>query len=267
VTVDFHSHTSESDGTLSPADLVARMRARGVSWFSITDHDTLRAYDGLDTAGLRLIPGIEINTTWNGADVHILGYRIPLGPSPLAHVLEANRTHRRSRIDRMVEKLAVAGYPVTLDEILAESGGGHALGRPHVAKALVRRGHVRDIDAAFRELLSFGKPAYTPSHHITAPEAIDVIRAAGGIAVVAHPGRLWEEKMLDALIEHGLDGIEVFYPTHTTQQRAAFRAIAARHNLVMTAGADFHDPKRNPNGVGVDVDPDDIRPFLDLVAA
>jgi hypothetical protein len=267
LTVDFHSHTSESDGTLSPVQLVGRMRARGVSWFSITDHDTMRAYEHLDAPGQRVIAGIEINTTWDGSDVHILGYRIPTGPSPLADVLERNREHRRARIDRMVEKLNAAGYPITVAHVLAESGGGHALGRPHVAKALIRHGLVRDIDTAFRELLSWGKPGYTPSHHISPIEAIDVIRASGGIAVVAHPGRLHDEAILDGLIEHGLDGIEVFYPTHSTQQRASLRAKAARHGLVMTAGSDFHDPARNANGVGVDVDPDDIQPFLDLLAA
>ena len=266
MTVDFHAHTNESDGTLAPAELVAKMRARGVSWFSITDHDTTRAYDAIDAPGQRVIAGIEINTTWDGSDVHILGYRIPLGPSPLADALAANRAHRRTRIERMIGKLNAAGYPLSLEHVLAESGGGHALGRPHVAKALIRNGMVRDVDAAFRDLLSWGKPAYTPSHHITPVDAIDVIRASGGVAVVAHPGRLKDDAILDRLVEHGLDGIEVFYPTHSTQQRATFRARAARFGLVMTAGSDFHDPGYNANGVGVDVDPDDVKPFLDLIA-
>ena len=267
MTVDFHSHTTESDGSLPPADLVARMRARGVSWFSITDHDTTRAYDAVDAPGQRVVPGIEINTTWDGSDVHILGYGIPTGPSRLADALAANREHRRARIDRMIGALNAAGYPVTLDQVLTESGGGYALGRPHVAKALVRYGMVRDVNAAFRDLLSWGKPAYTPSHHITPVEAIDVIRASGGIAVLAHPGRLSDDAILDALVEHGLDGIEVFYPTHSTQQTAHYRAKAAHYGLVMSAGSDFHDPQRNARGVGVDVDPADIQPFLDRVAA
>jgi 3',5'-nucleoside bisphosphate phosphatase len=242
------------------------MRARGVSWFSITDHDTTRAYASVEARGQHVVPGIEINTTWEGSDVHVLGYRIPTGPSPLADIIEANRSHRRRRIDTMVAGLNAAGYPVTVEQVLAESGGGHALGRPHVAKALVRAGMVRDVKTAFEELLSRGKPGYAPSHHITPLEAIEVVRRSGGVPVLAHPGRLKDEAILDDLAERGLEGLEVFYPTHTPQQTAHFRAKAARYGLVMTAGSDFHDERYNKAGVGVDVDEADVRPFLDLVA-
>ncbi len=242
------------------------MRARGVSWFSITDHDTTRAYDALDAPGQHVIPGIEINTTWDGSDVHILGYGIATGPSPLAEVIERNRAHRRARIDTMVHGLNVAGYPVTVEQVLSESGGGHALGRPHVAKALVRNGMIRDVQTAFTELLSHGKPGYAPSYHITPLEAIEVVRRSGGIPVLAHPGRLKDAKILDDLATQGLAGLEVFYPTHTTQQTAHYRAQASRYGLVMTAGSDFHDERWNTRGVGMDVDEADVRPFLDLVA-
>jgi hypothetical protein len=154
---------------------------------------------------------------------------------------------------------------VTVNQVLAESGGGHALGRPHVAKALVRNGMVPDVKAAFDRLLSRGRPGYAPSHHITPGEAIDVVRRSGGVPVLAHPGRLNDQTILDALAEGGLAGLEVFYPTHTTQQVAHYRGKAARYGLVMTAGSDFHDERWNARGVGVDVDEADIRPFLDLV--
>jgi predicted metal-dependent phosphoesterase TrpH len=166
----------------------------------------------------------------------------------------------------MVGGLNRAGYPVSVEQVLAESGGGHALGRPHVAKALVRNGMIRDVQAAFDELLSHGKPGYAPSLHITPREAIEVVRASGGVAVLAHPGRLKDESILDELVEHGLAGLEVFYGTHTTQQTAHYRAKAKRYDLVMTAGSDFHDERWNVRGVGMDVDEADIRPFLDLVA-
>ncbi|BDE06924.1 PHP-like protein [Vulcanimicrobium alpinum] len=266
MTVDFHSHTRESDGTLTPRELVGMMKARGVSWFSITDHDTTRAYEAVDAPGQHVIPGIEINTTWDGSDVHILGYGIPTGPSPLAETLARNRTHRRARVDAMVRGLNAAGYPLTVEQVLAQSDGGHALGRPHVAKALVLHGMVPDIETAFRTLLSRGTPGYAPSTHITPFEAIDVVRACGGVAVLAHPGRLRDDAIVDDLVAAGLAGIEVFYPTHTTQQTAHYRAAAARANLVMTAGSDFHDVRWNARGVGVDVDPSDVRPFLELVA-
>ncbi|GAC1580134.1 MAG: PHP domain-containing protein [Candidatus Elarobacter sp.] len=266
MTVDFHSHTLESDGTLTPAELVAKMRARGVSWFSITDHDTTRAYESVDAPGQHVIPGIEINTTWHGGDVHVLGYAIPTGPSPLGDVLERNRASRRNRIDVIVAGLNGAGYPITVEQVLAESDGGHALGRPHVAKALIRNGMISDVSAAFRELLSDGKPGYAPSYHITPLEAIDVVRESGGIPVLAHPGRLKDDAVIHELVERGLAGIEVFYMTHTTEQVARYRDVARRYGLVMTAGSDFHDERYNKNGVGMDVDEADIRPFLDLVA-
>jgi predicted metal-dependent phosphoesterase TrpH len=242
------------------------MRARGVSWLSITDHDTTRAYDAIDAAGLRLVPGIEINTTWNGSDVHILGYRIPTGTSVLAATIERNREHRRARIDTMVAGLNGAGYPLTVEQVLVESQGAHALGRPHVAKALVRNGMIRDVQAAFDQLLTSGKPGYAPSHHITPAEAIELIRASGGVPVLAHPGRLKDEAIIAELVASGLVGIEVFYPTHSTQQIGHYRTLAGRFGLVMTGGSDFHDPRWNARGVGMDIDELDIRPFLDLVA-
>ncbi len=266
MTVDFHSHTLESDGSLAPAELVARMRARGVGWFSITDHDTTRAYAGLAAPGQRLVPGTEINTTWEGSDVHVLGYGVPTGPSPLAEVLERNRGFRRGRIETMVGKLNRAGYPLTVEQVLAESNGGHALGRPHVAKALVRGKLVSDVATAFRDLLSAGKPAYAPSLHISPFEAIAVVRASGGVPVLAHPGRLADDAIVAELVAHGLRGIEVFYPTHSAEQVARYRALARRHGLVMTAGSDFHDERYNKGGVGMDVDEADLRPFLELVA-
>ena len=267
--VDFHSHTSASDGTLPPDELLALMRRRNVALLSITDHDTLRAYDDAsvrDFDGARIVPGIEINTTWQGNDVHILGYGFALGPSRLADTIERNRTHRRERMEQMVRRLNAAGYPITVEAVLAEAAGANAIGRPHVAKALIRAGIIPDIDTAFRKLLANGGAGYVPSHHITPQEAIALISESGGVPVLAHPGRLKDESLIDDLAESGIVGIEVFYPTHQPGQIALFRAKAARYGLVMTAGSDFHDPRYNTRGVGMDVDEDDIRPFLDLVA-
>jgi predicted metal-dependent phosphoesterase TrpH len=266
MTIDFHSHTRESDGALSPPELVAMMRARGVGIFSITDHDTMRAYGQFDADFATVVPGIEINTTWEDNEVHVLGYAVPLGEeTPLARVLAENRDFRRTRIDRMVANLNAAGYPIAVADVVAESDGGDAMGRPHVAKALIRAGLVRDIESAFRDLLTRGKPGYLPSNYITPAQAIDVIRDSGGVPVLAHPGRLKDESIVDELIEHGLAGLEVFYPSHSPAQTAHFRAKAARHGLVMTAGSDFHDIRWHTRGVGMDVEEADIRPFLDLV--
>jgi 3',5'-nucleoside bisphosphate phosphatase len=266
VIVDFHSHTRESDVALAPEELVAMMRARGVRIFSITDHDTMRAYGAFAAGFGTVIPGIEINTTWEDNEVHVLGYGLPLGDdTPLAKVLGENREFRRTRMDRIVANLTAAGYAITVADVVAESDGGDALGRPHVAKALIRKGVAKDVDSCFRDLLVRGKPGYMPSNYITPAQAIDVIREAGGIPVLAHPGRLKDDSVIEELVEHGLAGLEVFYPTHNASQTAIFRERAAHHDLVMTAGSDFHDIRYNTRGVGMEVDDADIKPFLDLV--
>jgi predicted metal-dependent phosphoesterase TrpH len=267
VIVDFHSHTRESDGALPPEQLVALMRARGVRIFSITDHDTLRAYGQFEAGFARVIPGIEINTTWNDNEVHVLGYNVPLGEdTPLAKILAENREFRRTRIDRIVANLNAAGKAISVADVVAESDGGDALGRPHVAKALVKKGYASTVQSCFDDLLVRGKPGYMPSNYITPAQAIDVIRASGGVPVLAHPGRLKDESVIGELIEHGLAGLEVFYPTHNASQTAIFRERATRHGLVMTGGSDFHDARYNTRGVGMDIDEADLAPFLKLVA-
>ena len=265
--VDFHSHTTNSDGSLSTPELVAAMERRGVSVFAITDHDSVRAYAELPPTKARTVPGIEINTTRDGVDVHILGYGFsPAADGALARTLRANQEARRARIRTMVERLARAGYPLTDEMVAAEAKGSESLGRPHVAKALVRAGMVRDVQTVFAQLISRNGPAYVPSSHISAPEAIEAIVQSGGVPVLAHPGRLHDYAVVDDLAERGLLGIEVFYPTHTTAQVAYFRAQAARLGLVMTAGSDFHDARWNASVVGVEVEAGDIEPFLELVA-
>jgi predicted metal-dependent phosphoesterase TrpH len=243
------------------------MHERGVGIFSITDHDTLTAYGQFEAPkNARVVTGIEINTTYNDGEVHVLGYRLPLEPSPLTDVLEANRKARRSRIGRIVQQLRDVGHDITLEHVHAEAEENASLGRPHVGKALVRLGIASDIEHAFRNFLRRGAPGYVPSTHITPHEAIDVIIASGGFAVLAHPGRLKDYNMIGELVEHGLKGLEVFYPTHEPAQVQYFRDQAKKHGLVMSAGSDFHDIRYHKRGVGAEVDETDIRAFLDLVA-
>jgi 3',5'-nucleoside bisphosphate phosphatase len=165
----------------------------------------------------------------------------------------------------MVAQLRTAGYGITLDDVLNEAVDAKALGRPHIAKALIRAGITPDVDAAFRTLLRRGRPGYVPSTHITPQAAIATIRAAGGIAVLAHPGRLKDRSLIDELAREGLQGLEVFYPLHDSDDLRMFREKAAIYGLVKTAGADFHDIRYHTRGVGVDVEAAEIRPFLDLV--
>jgi hypothetical protein len=167
----------------------------------------------------------------------------------------------------MVERLRQAGYTLTLEDVLRESGGALAIGRPHVAKALVRLGVVDSVDAAFKQALSRGKPGYVPQLYTTPEQAIQKITAAGGIPVLAHPGRLKDRILIDELADRGLRGLEVFYPLHDAADTAEFRETARRYGLVMTAGMDFHDIRYHTRGVGMEVDAQDLAPFFDLVGA
>jgi predicted metal-dependent phosphoesterase TrpH len=264
--VDFHSHTRNSDGSLSTAELVESMDRRGVRIFSITDHDSTRAYDELPESRARIVPGIEINTTRDGVDIHILGYGFdPSAAAPIHATLEANRRARTARIKTMIERLVGAGYPLTEEMVATEAGGSESLGRPHVAKALVRAGMVKDVQTVFNDLVGRSGPGFVPSAHITAPEAIEAIARSGGVPVLAHPGRLSDYTIIDEMAERGVVGLEVFYPSHTPTQIAHFRKAAERLGLVMTGGSDFHDARWNSSTVGMDVEEADIKPFLNLI--
>jgi predicted metal-dependent phosphoesterase TrpH len=269
VLVDFHCHTSESDGTLLPAQLGAAMRARGVEVFAVTDHDSLGAFAKLDgSAGsAHVVSGIELNTTYRGNEVHILGYGFPLDAPEMRAAIESNRRHRERRAERMIEQLAAAGYSLDVGSARAEAGhADSSLGRPHVARALIRAGYVPDIDTAFRTLLTAGKPGYVPSTYMQPQEALQIVKRCGGVPVLAHPGRLKDESIVEELAGAGLVGLEVFYPTHGPNQVAHYRALASRYGLVMTGGSDFHDLRYNPRGVGMEVERSDIVPFLDLIS-
>lgn len=264
--VDFHSHTYESDGTLSPQALVDFMAERHVEIFSISDHDTLSAYGQFTLPpGMRVVVGIEINTTYRENEVHVLGYNVAPDAPALTEMIEHNCSERLKRVERMVSQLRRAGYSITLDAVLREGDSAKALGRPHVGKALVRSGAVPDIDYAFRHLLRSGKPGYVPSMHVTPHEAIDAIAACGGVSVLAHPGRLKDRVIIDELAAAGLNGLEVFYPRHDADDVRIFSAKAKERGLVRTAGSDFHDLRYHSGGVGMEVDAADIEPFLDHI--
>jgi predicted metal-dependent phosphoesterase TrpH len=268
VIVDFHSHTTESDGTLAPSDVVGLMRKRGVEIFSITDHDALGAYGKLgdDVGTAHVVPGIELNTTYKGNEVHVLGYGFPESSTAIEEAIATNRHERDMRAVRMVEQLQKAGYDLDMDAVRAEAAHeGTALGRPHVARALIRAGIAKDIDTAFREMLVPGKPGYVPQLYMSPQQAVQLIAKAGGVPVLAHPGRLKDEAIIEELVDVGLVGLEVFYGTHDANQTAHYRDVASGFGLVMTAGSDFHDPTYNPRGVGMDVDRADVAAFLDLV--
>lgn len=258
---DFHTHTCVSDGSLTPTELVRRAAANGVTGIAVTDHDTV---DGIAEAraegercGIEVLGGIELSV--NEADgsraMHILGLGLE-DPAPLRARLEALRRSREERAARIVGHLRRNGVALELAAVEAQAAGG-AVGRPHVARALVELGAVRDVDEAFTRWLRRGRPAFEPNAELSAREAIEMVHAAGGVAVLAHPplsGGVDSPGGLAAFVERlvplGLDGLEIWHPSHKPTVARRLRRIAAAHGLLETGGSDFHGADRPDVEVG-----------------
>ena len=261
--IDLHTHSLCSDGALSPADLVKRAAARGVKIQALSDHDTLagiaEAAATGSSLGVRIIPATELNTESEWGDAHVLGYFIDPHDAALEARFRWLRENRGRRIELMVEKLNVLGYPVDLARVLEIAQGG-ALGRPHLAQALFEKGYVPSYDQAFDTLLAKDSPAYVPRVGLTPIEAVTLVREHGGVPSLAHPGTvLGLDELLPKLVGVGLAGIEAYYGEHTPETTARFLDRARTHGLVPTGGSDFHG--RGEHGVdlgGVFVPPETI---------
>ena len=243
--IDLHSHTNQSDGSFSPAELIAEARRVGVRTLAITDHDTLAGYDQAvphaQDAGVELLCGIEISTKWNGQPAHLLGYF--LGAGDLAEFREwirETQAARNARNVRLAERLRELGFDVTLEE--AQARGRGVTGRPHFAQILVEKGYVGSVQQAFEELLGESSKGYVDRREPPFAEGVERIRKAGGIASLAHPVRLKGDfpTMLPALCDCGLNAIEAYHSDHRPEDTEIFLALAARHGLLVTGGSDFH---------------------------
>jgi len=241
--IDLHLHSAYSDGALSPADLVARAKAAGVSALALTDHDSVRgipeAREACREQGITFIPGIELGVGVGEDEIHLLGYGIDAKGRPLQHSLDLLAGERLDRMDKMLAALARQGVSLTLDEVRAGAGGG-ILGRLHLASALVRAGHVADIGEAFRRWIGSGRPAYVRRRLLNLREAIDLIREAGGVPVMAHPGLTRRDELIEYLVRLGIRGLEVYYPRHDFVDVSRYRKLCAKFDLFATGGSDFH---------------------------
>lgn len=249
--IDLHSHTTASDGELSPEDLLARARAAGVTTLAVTDHDTVkglaRAQAAADAQGIRLVPGIEVSTEADGREMHVLGHFVDPTEPGLASYSHRLGDERAVRMGRMVERLNQLGFPISLEEVERIAAGAH-LGRPHLALALLARGFVTSTREAFDRFLADGKPAYVGRFRLPAEDAIAMLHRAGGTATVAHPGSSKVSSFtLERLAKAGLDGLEIFHPDHVPSQRDAFLRQADALGLVPTAGSDYHGPRVTPD--------------------
>jgi 3',5'-nucleoside bisphosphate phosphatase len=258
---DFHTHTCVSDGSLTPTELVRRAEANRVIGFAVTDHDTV---DGIAEAraegerrGIEVLGGIELSVSEADGSraMHILGLGLD-DPTPLRARLEALRRSREERAARIVAHLQRNGIALELSAVESQAAGG-AIGRPHVARALVELGAVRDVDEAFTRWLRRGRPAFEPNAQLSAREAIEMVHEAGGVAVLAHPplssgvdspGGL--VAFVERLVPLGLDGLEVWHPSHKPTVARRLRRIAAANGLLETGGSDFHGADRPDVEVG-----------------
>jgi predicted metal-dependent phosphoesterase TrpH len=250
--IDLHTHSSVSDGTETPAELMATARAAGLDVVALTDHDTTAGWAAAEATrppGLTVVPGMELSCRWFPADVppisvHLLAYLFdPLHPGFAAERARL-RDERLRRGERIVEALVADGYPVVWDQIVAGCAGG-VVGRPHVARALVDAGVVGSVDEAFATLLHHRSPYYIAKADTDAREGIELIRAAGGVAVFAHGlattrGRIVGDDAIAAMTEAGLLGLEVDHPDHTPEQRAHLRGLADDLGLIRTGSSDYH---------------------------
>ncbi len=246
---DLHIHSTVSDGLLSPAELVHQAAAVGITYFSITDHDSTDGWAEAQEAAkqhpdLTLIPGIEISSDVPEGEAHILGYLFDTENAELQTTLASFRDDRLARAMRMVENLADLGVPVSWERVLEIAGDG-AIGRPHIAQALMEAGHVPSIREAFDRYISNDGPAYAGRRKMPPEEAFSLIRQYGGVPVLAHPKETPQvEAMLPGWVEAGLAGMEVYYGLYPDDLRAHLKSLADQYGLLALGGSDYHGPGR-----------------------
>jgi 3',5'-nucleoside bisphosphate phosphatase len=253
--VDLHSHTTASDGTLSPRELVRAAVKRGVRVLAITDHDSTDGLaEALDEAArhppITIVPGLEINCDVPGGEVHVLGYYVDLEAPWFQDFLREQRAERVARVHRIAARLAELGMPIDPEEVFAIVKEGSA-GRPHVAQVMVHRGYVKSVREAFDKWLHASGPANVPRKRLTPAEAVAIIRRAGGVPVFAHPGLASRDDMVPELVAAGLMGIETYYAEHSAAQTAHYKDLCHQHGLVATGGSDYHGERSgrtNPLG-------------------
>lgn len=251
--VDLHSHSTASDGSRSPRAVVAAARAAGLSAIALTDHDTMAGVDEATDAGrqlgVRVVPGVELSAIDGDREVHVLGLHIERAAA-LETMLREFRESRHVRAEQIVAKLNALAIPITFDAVLAQAAGG-AIGRPHVARALIAEGWARDSRDAFDRYLGAGKPAYVPKQRLSVAEAIALIHTGSGIAVLAHPGGEGRRELVERFVALGLDGLEVRHPGHSAEDVARLGALVDFFRLVPSGGSDWHGAAEGSRTLGV----------------
>lgn len=248
--LDLHIHTTASDGSLTPTQVVQLARKKGFSLIAVTDHDTMGGVAEALEAGKKynvdVVPGVEISSGVT-LEVHMLGYGMSPDHPVMKAMMENMRAARVERMERIIENLQKMGVPITVEEVEAVAGG--AIGRPHIAQVLIAHGLVPDVRTAFREYIGVGAKAYVERRKMTSEQVIANIRDAGGVPVLAHGGllRISEVELnqwIDSMAKKGLMGLECYHNAHTPQMERLLRAAAERNGLLVTGGSDFHGASR-----------------------
>ena len=252
MSIDLHTHSNFSDGTMTPTELVALARHKKISALALTDHDTMAGIPEAVLAGaemgVEVVPGIEISVIHAQVEYHVLGYWADAHNSVLAAALARLQGARAERNENILEKLRVMGIQITAEELQVVSEQGQT-GRPHIARILVERGVVKTMSQAFDQFLKKGEAAYASRFTYDAVEAVELIRQAGGLAVLAHPVQNDPDltrlpSVLVDLVRAGLDGLELYYPTHSNKIKKKLRALAGEYDLLLTGGSDYHGDVR-----------------------
>jgi len=243
---DLHMHTYYSDGYNTPERLIDKAKNQGIKILSITDHDSVNAISEATEYskkfGIEVIPGVEISTDIRDTEVHILGYFVDPDNKDLEHYLNFFREERYKRAIRMVKKLNILGLDIQLDDVLVFAKNS-AIGRPHIAQALLAKGQVKSFFEAFYKYIGNHAPAYERKVHLSPQSAFKIISDAGGLSFIAHPGNM-PEILIKELIDAGVDGIEVIHPSHSPEQVKFYRGIVNEYFLLESGGSDFHGGKR-----------------------
>ncbi|HEY0969790.1 MAG TPA: PHP domain-containing protein [Gemmatimonadales bacterium] len=251
--VDLHSHSTASDGAMAPAAVVERAGAAGLAALALTDHDTLagvaEAMAAGERVGVRVVAGAELSAHDGEDEVHLLALHVE-DPAVLDAELARFRERRHERAAEMVRLLRALGASVTLESVLERAGEG-AVGRPHVARAMVDAGFVRDHREAFDRYIGAGRPAYVPKDVLPVVDAIRIAHDAGGIAVFAHPGGSGTRDRVERFARAGLDGLEVLHPSHGSEDVARLGALADHFGMVRSGGSDWHGATEGPRTLGV----------------
>lgn len=240
---DLHIHTTCSDGRLTPVEAVELAAEKNLKAFSITDHDTFEGYfEAIDKAnelGVELIPGVEITCSFGNKEAHLLAYYFSVETEYFAEFLLSQRVARRDRIKGIIQTLNEKGLEVDYPEVRAEANGAN-IGRPHVAKVLIKKGYARNTQDAFMRHLSSDKLGDIENSYPDFKEAIEIVKNIGGATVLAHPGRMYTDNEVQQFIDAGIDGLECIHPSHNWTLQKKFTELAESHSLLMTGGSDYH---------------------------